>query len=160
MSGSATPPLPPGFTMDEAQATQQQPPLPPGFTVDAAPGHAVAGPSGSFWTDIPRRIGTAVVDAATGMMSPILRNSPGAIGVNYDQNGKPSISQPQPHMTEADKQAAYNTGRDNAYNTAGVTEYQPSTEGGRIGQAALTGLVGGLMTGGGAIPSAVGSAAG
>ena len=151
--------LPDGFTLD--QVAPQAGTLPPGFTPDpVAPGHPAAGPSDSFLGDIPRRLGTAAIDAVSGMFAPLARASPGAVGLSYDASGMPHVNQPMANPIEADRQAAAQRARDTLYNTAGVTEYQPSTEGGRLGQAALTGAAGGILTGGGMLPSAAGGAFG
>lgn len=126
----------------------------------AAPAHPAAGPSDSFLGDIPRRVGTAAIDAATGILSPVMRIAPMLPSVSY-QSGHARLTPPQASsMTEDQKNAALQQARDNAFNATGVTEYLPSTEGGRIGQAALTAGIGGAAMGGGVIPSIVGGAVG
>lgn len=143
---------PPGYTPDEIAASQSKPQPMSG-------GHPAAGPSDSVVGDIPRRVGTWVVNAVTGMMSPVLRSAPGAVGIDYS-TGQPHVTQPQQQMTPATRAQAFQSGRDAAFNNSGVTEYIPSTETGRIVDAAGTGAVGGLLTGGGALASAVGGAVG
>lgn len=92
-----------------------------------------AGPSGSLLTDIPRRLGTAAVDATMGWLSPILGR--GGVAIS------PAGLEISPPTTEAQRQEQLQAGRSRLFNTMGGTEYVPETAAGRVGQSALTGLL-------------------
>lgn len=119
-------------------------------------GHATAGPSDSMIADMPRRMGTAAINTAVGLTNPTVGLP--SIGLTPGPDGKLS-PQILPAMSQQEREAARRERRDAAFNTTGVTEYIPETFGGRVGQAALEGLVGGAAFGGPAI-NAAGSALG
>ena len=122
-------------------------PLPP-----QAPGpqHPVSGPSGSLGTDIGRRLGTAATDTLGGLLGfprlaaegvDWLGNKVGA-NVGADQ-ALAGIQQPGGGQLFPDPATA----REMAYQTTGATEYQPETTAGKIGQSALTTVMGGAPLG-------------
>lgn len=121
--------LPDGYTLDPPQPSTT---LPPGYTVD--PAHPVAGPSGNWLLDQARNIGTAAVNAGVGLVSPIVGDT------TWAHHGPPQVV---PGAPATDVQTA----RDNAFNGLGLTEYQPQTAMGRLGQAGLTAAASALMTG-------------
>ena len=112
-------------------------------------GHPVAGPSGSFWTDAARRLGAAAIDAGTAVISPLMGRK-NVIGIGI-QDGVPRIVRGTPSLEQA---------RDEAFRTLGATEYQPQTTAGRLGQAALTGALGGVISPSSIPAMAAGSATG
>lgn len=101
-----------------AVAKQQQTPPPPLMPT--------AGPSGSGWTDWPRRIGSAFADAAASTVTPLLR-------ARY---GPQTVPGPVPTTPEQ--------ARANAINTMGGTYYQPETMGGRLFQSGLSSGIQGI----------------
>lgn len=117
-------------------------------TVPAPPvGHAVAGPTDTqSWLpsmkDIGRNIGTGVVNTMTSIagMLPNAASAPGAA----EFGAKP---QPTPQQM-----------RDNAFNRLGITEYQPATLGGRLGQNLASSIPAAVAMGPGAIPAVAGGA--
>lgn len=129
--------LPAGFVLDAPA------PLPEGFTLD--PPHPSSGPTNSLLTDIPRRLGTAAVDAAQAYLSPIR----GRGGIQVDP-ASPRGFRIEPPTTEEQRGKALAADRSAMFNLVGGTEYIPETEGGRIGQSALAGaLMAGVSPGGG-----------
>lgn len=145
MSGS----LPDGFTVTPDQAGP-----PAGFTIDPDTGHAVAGPSGNALTDAGRFLGTAALHVANGLMSPIVGY--GGVSVDPSRPGLKglTIAPPATAQQTEDAKTKFN---DNLFNAAGATEYQPSTEGGKVGMAATSGIIGSLL-GGGPLAGAAGGA--
>jgi hypothetical protein len=121
------------------------------YTVGPVTGHPVAGPSDSMLADLPRRVGTAAINAGLGLISPLIGHGPFTLDALEHPSNKPNtdwLMHPQPSPSAAEVDAAQVAARNNAFNTAGVTEYQPATEGGRLGQAALTGVVTAPLGGG------------
>ena len=94
-----------------------------------------AGPRDGMVGDMPRRIGTAAIDAVMGYLSPI-RHRGGE--VTYEPGKGIQISPP---TTQAERERGLATDRAAMFNQSGVTEYVPETFGGRIGQSAMTGAL-------------------
>lgn len=141
--------LPDGFTVD------QDPAAPPaGFAVDPDTGHAVAGPSGNLLTDAGRFMGTAALHVVNGLMTPFVGR--GGVSVDPSQRGMKglTIAPPATPQQTEDARSKYN---DDLFNTTGATEYQPSTEAGKVGMAATSGVIGSLL-GGGPLAGAAGGA--
>lgn len=148
--------LPPGFVLDQPLTTDGGSiALPDGFMLDQ-PGHRVAGPSDSMIADMPSRLGTAAINVGLGIAKPAIGRPTVDMMPGPDGKLSPQII---PAMSPQERDATLKAQRDAAFNKTGVTEYQPSTFGGRVGQAALEGGVGGLLFGGPAI-NAAGSALG
>ena len=124
--------LPPGFTLDAAPTD-----LPPGFTVDA--GHPTTGPSGDWWTDLKRYLGSTAINTGIALRGMIPDS-----GVSIPRLGErtgPTITRPvEPSPgTDVREMADY------AYNNIGMPEYIPATEMGRIGQGAISGAILGMI---------------
>ena len=124
--------LPPGFLIDQDAGA-----LPPGFTVD--PGHAVAGPTGNWWLDQARNVGSAALDAGNAIVSPI-------VNAATSPAWKKTV-EAIPSATGAAAPATPEQARDNAYKTVGLTEYEPQTETGRMYRSGLTAALATAATG-------------
>lgn len=124
--------LPPGFLLDQDAGA-----LPQGFMVD--PGHASAGPSGNWWLDQARNLGSAAVDAGSALISPLVNvaNSP----------AWKKTAETIPSVTGKPLPATPEQARDNAYNTLGLTEYEPQTETGRMYRSGMTTALATALTG-------------
>lgn len=94
-----------------------------------------SGPTGNLMTDIPRRLGTAAVDAAMGWMSPILGR--GGVAITPGRPGFEILPPPTPEQ----RQQSLRDARSGAFNLIDGTEYIPETAAGRVGQSALTGAL-------------------
>ncbi len=134
------------------------------FPQEATPGHKVSGPTGDLKTDIPRMAGTAVGNAVAGLGS--LPNL-AAQGVDYVGGliGKEPGAQKaieNVRLGGAQVFPTYERAQDILYGGTGGTEYRPSSWAGRRLMDALTGAVGGGMSGPvrAVLPSAAGSATG
>lgn len=112
---------------------------------DKAP-HPASGPSGDWWTDLKRRIGTAATDALAGYLS-VPRMSTQAVDWLGRQVGlNPGASDALGSIRDpADASRplfpTFPEARDMAFATTGATEYVPETRLGRAVQAGLTGVI-------------------
>ena len=112
---------------------------------DKAP-HPASGPSGDWWTDLKRRIGTAATDALAGYLA-VPRMSTQAVDWLGRQVGlNPGASDALGSIRDpADASRplfpTFPEARDMAFATTGATEYVPETRLGRAVQAGLTGVI-------------------
>lgn len=114
---------------------------PPPAAAAPMPGHPMAGSTqpNSAWpslTDVGRNIGTGLVNAMTGVAR-MMPNPDAAVGL--------------PQLTPEQQ-------RDRAFNTLGLTEYQPSSFLGRRGQDLATAIPAAAIAGPAALPGIAGGA--
>jgi hypothetical protein len=94
----------------------------------------VVGPSGDFMTDVRNRLGTAAATAATAVGTQAQGYNPGTPTLGRDAGGRLVWTQPQPQPKTQEGMVGH------ALSLLGTDYYQPQTEAGRLGQAALTAL--------------------